>query len=234
MGLPKIKLPIFETKLISTGRKKIKYRPFTVKEEKILLIAQESDDLDQVLTAIKQIITNCCDDVVAEDLPMFDLEYLLMQIRGKSVNNVIEFRITDPDTNKPATIELDIDEIKLVKPKGHDNEISITEDARIIMRYPKIDQVKALLNDSQQETDNIFDVMVSCIDTVVEGDTVYDLDDFSKEEVTEFIESFQTETVNAIKKFFDTMPVLRCEKKYINANGEEKKIVLEGTETFFI
>jgi hypothetical protein len=234
MGLPKIKLPIFETKLISTGRKKIKYRPFTVKEEKILLIAQESDDLDQVLTAIKQIITNCCDDVVAEDLPMFDLEYLLMQIRGKSVNNVIEFRITDPDTNKPATIELDIDEIKLVKPKGHDKEISITEDARIIMRYPKIDQVKALLNDSQQETDNIFDVMVSCIDTVVEGDTVYDLDDFSKEEVTEFIESFQTETVNAIKKFFDTMPVLRCEKKYINANGEEKKIVLEGTETFFI
>jgi len=234
MGLPKIDLPMFETKLISTGRKKIKYRPFTVKEEKILLIAQESDDIEQVILAIKQIINNCCQDVVVDDLPMFDMEYLLMQIRGKSVNNVIEFQITDPETEKPVGIELDIDEIKMIKPKDHNREIAISEDAYIIMEYPKLDQVTTFLNPDQNEADNIYDVMLSCIGSVVQGDTVYNLDDFSKEEVLEFVESFTTETVNDIKQFFDTMPVMRVETKYTNADGDEKKVVLEGVETFFI
>ena len=234
MGLPKIDLPIFETKLISTGRKKIKYRPFTVKEEKILLIAQESSDIDQVILAIKQIIGNCCKDVNVDKLPMFDMEYLLMQIRGKSVNNVIEFRITDPDTEKPVDLEMDIDEVSIVKPKGHNREISITEDAYIIMGYPKLAEVAKMLNPEQSEADNVYDVMLACIESVVEGDTTYDLDDFTKEEVQEFIESFTTETVESVKKFFDTMPVLKCEKEYVNANGDKKKIVLEGVETFFI
>ena len=234
MGLPKIDLPIFETKLVSTGRKKIKYRPFTVKEEKILLIAQESDDIDQVLMAIKQIIGNCCKDVVAEELPMFDMEYLLMQIRGKSVNNVIEFQITDPETEKPVMLELDIDDIEIIKPKGHNREIAISEDAFIIMKYPTLDQVKTFLNAEQDESQNIFDVMLSCIESVVDGDAVYDLNDFSEEEVFEFVESFTTETVNDIKQFFDTMPVMKCEQEYINANGDKKKVVLEGVETFFI
>ena len=234
MGLPKIDLPVFETKLISTGRKKIKYRPFTVKEEKILLIAQESDDIDQVILAIKQIITNCCPSVDAEKLPMFDTEYLMMQIRGKSVNNIIEFNITDPETEKTVPIELDIEEIKLSKPKGHNREISIGEDAHLIMSYPRLNELTAFLNAEQNGAENIFDVMVSCIETVVEGDTVYDLEDFSKEEVNEFIDSFTTQTVEDIRMFFETMPVLRCEKEYINANGDKKKIVLEGVETFFI
>lgn len=234
MGLPKIDLPIFETKLISTGRKKIKYRPFTVKEEKILLIAQESDDIDQIILAIKQIINNCCQDVVVEDLPMFDMEYLLMQIRGKSVNNVIDFQITDPETDKPVKLELDIDEIKMIKPKGHNNEIAISDTAFIVMKYPTIDQVKTFLNPEQDESQNVFDIMLSCVESVVDGDVVYSLNDFTDEEVFEFVESFTTETVNGIKQFFDTMPVMKCEKEYVNANGDEKKVVLEGVETFFI
>jgi hypothetical protein len=234
MGLPKIDLPIFETKLISTGRKKIKYRPFTVKEEKILLIAQESDDIDQVLLSIKQIIRNCCQDVDPDALPMFDIEYLLMQIRGKSVNNIIEFQITDPETEKPVMIELDIDEIKIIKPKGHNREVSINEDTRLVMNYPVLDQVSTFVDTENDEAENVFNVMLSCIGSVVEGDTVYDLDDFSKEEVVEFVESFSTQTVEEIKKFFETMPVLKCEKEYVNANGDTKKVVLEGTETFFI
>ena len=234
MGLPKIDLPIFETKLISTGRKKIKYRPFTVKEEKILLIAQESDDIDQIILAIKQIIGNCCQDVVPEDLPMFDMEYLLMQIRGKSVNNVIEFQVTDPETEKPVKLELNIDEINMVKPKGHNREIPISDTAFIVMKYPKVDQVKTFLNPDQDETQNTFDVMLGCIESVVDGDVVYNLDDFSEEEVFEFVESFTTDTVEGMKKFFDTMPVMKCEKEYVNANGDTKKVVLEGVETFFI
>ncbi len=234
MGLPKIDLPVFETKLVSTGRKKIRYRPFTVKEEKILLIAQESDDLAQVILAMKQIISNCCSDVDVEKLPMFDMEYLLMQIRGKSVNNIIEFQITDPETEKPVDIELDIDEIKIVKPKGHTKEIPITDTSYLSMSYPTINQVEGFLNEEQAEADNVFDVMSQCIESVVDGDTVYNLDDFTTEEVIEFIESFQTQTVEAMRKFFETQPVLKCEKEYVNANGDKKKIVLEGTETFFI
>jgi len=234
MGLPKIDLPVFETKLVSTGRKKIRYRPFTVKEEKILLIAQESDDLAQVILAMKQIISNCCSDVDIEKLPMFDMEYLLMQIRGKSVNNVIEFQITDPETEKPVDIELDIDEIKIVKPKGHTKEIPITDTSYLSMSYPTINQVEGFLNEDQAEADNVFDVMSQCIESVVDGDTIYNLDDFTSEEVIEFIESFQTQTVEAMRKFFETQPVLKCEKEYVNANGDKKKIVLEGTETFFI
>jgi hypothetical protein len=234
MGLPKIDLPLFETKLLSTGRKKVKYRPFTVKEEKILLIAQESDDIGQVILAIKQIIGNCCPDVDADELPMFDLEYLLLQIRGKSVNNVISFQITDPETEKPVMLELDIDEIKITKPEGHNPEIALSETSYLVMRYPKLDEVTQFLNPEQDQSRNIYDVMLSCIDTVVEGDTVYKLSDFSDEEVLEFIDSFPTETVEDIKKFFETVPVLRCEQTYTNADGEEKKVVLEGVETFFI
>jgi hypothetical protein len=234
MGLPKIDLPLFETKLLSTGRKKVKYRPFTVKEEKILLIAQESDDIGQVILAIKQIIGNCCPDVDADELPMFDLEYLLLQIRGKSVNNVISFQITDPETEKPVMLELDIDEIEITKPEGHNPEIALSETSYLVMRYPKLDEVTQFLNPEQDQSRNIYDVMLSCIDTVVEGDTVYKLSDFSDEEVLEFIDSFPTETVEDIKKFFETVPVLRCEQTYTNADGEEKQVVLEGVETFFI
>lgn len=234
MGLPKINLPLFETKLISTGRKKIKYRPFTVKEEKILLIAQESDDIEQVILAIKQIIGNCCEDVKVDKLPMFDLEYLLMQIRGKSVNNVIEFQITDPETEKPVTLELNVDEIKMTKPKGHNREISIGEDAYIVMDYPMLDDVTKFLNTDEEKDNNIFDIMLSCIGSVVQGDEVYNLEDFSEEEVLEFVDSFSTQTIEKIKEFFETIPVMRCEQTYTNANGDEKQVVLEGVETFFI
>lgn len=234
MGLPKIDLPLFETKLLSTGKKKIKYRPFTVKEEKILLIAQESDEIEQVILAIKQIIGNCCQDVNVDELPMFDLEYLLLQIRGKSVNNVISFQITDPDTEKPVMLELDIDEIEITKPEGHNPEIPLGEDSYLVMRYPKLDEVTQFLNPEQDQARNIYDVMLSCIDTVVEGDTVHKLSEFSDEEVLEFVDSFATETVEDIKKFFETVPVLKCEQTYTNADGEEKKVVLEGVETFFI
>ena len=234
MGLPKIDLPVFETKLISTGRKKIKYRPFTVKEEKILLIAQESDEIDQIILAIKQIIGNCCSDVVAEDLPMFDLEYLLLQIRGKSVNNVIEFQITDPETEKPVTLELDIADVEITKPKGHNREIPLGEDSYLVMRYPKLEEVTKFFDAEQDQAKNVYDVMLACIDTVVEGDTIHKLDSFTDEEVLEFVDSFSTQTVEEIKTFFDTVPVLRCEQTYTNANGDEKKVILEGVETFFI
>ena len=233
MGLPKIDLPIFETKLISTGRKKIKYRPFTVKEEKVLLIGQESNDIDQVILAIKQVIGNCCSDVNVDKLPMFDMEYLLLQIRGKSVNNVIDFTINDPETEKPVQIEMDIDDVKIQKSKEHNKNISIGEDAYLVMEYPTLEEVTKYADNNGNETAAL-DIMLSCIDSVVQGDTVYKLEDFDETEINEFLDSFSTQTLQDVKKFFDTMPVLKFETTYVNANDEVKKLVLEGTETFFI
>ena len=234
MGLPKIDLPLFETQLVSV-KNKIKFRPFTVKEEKILLIAQEADEIDQVILAIKQIVGNCCEESLnVDDLPMFDLEYLLMQIRAKSVNNVITFTITDPDTDKPVEIELDIDDIKLRESEEHSKEIVIDDDKYLIMKYPRIAQVSSFSNTDNSQTQNVFDVMSECIETVVDGDTTYDLKDFEDKEVVEFIDSFSSETVNGIKKFFETIPVLSAEAKYLNTEGKEKTVVLEGMETFFI
>lgn len=233
MGLPKIDLPLFETQLVSI-KDKVRFRPFTVKEEKILLIAQEADEMNQVILAIKQIVGNCCEGVDVDELPMFDLEYLLLQIRAKSVNNVINFTISDPDTGKPVEIELDVDDIKLKMNEEHSTQVAIDDDKYLIMRYPRIAQVASFSNIENTQTKNVFDVMSECVETVVDGDSTYDLSDFEDEEVLEFIDSLSTETVNGIKKFFETIPILSTETKYLNSKGEEKKVVLEGMETFFI
>lgn len=233
MALPKIELPLFETTLFSTG-KKVKFRPFTVKEEKILLIAQEANDIDQTLLAIRQIITNCVYDVDVETLPMFDMEYLMLQLRAKSVNNMITFNITDPDTQKPVEIELNIDDIKLTTDEKHSKEINVSDDMRLIMRYPRLDEVAIFKDYKGNEVNTLFDIMIACIDCVVDGDSVSKLEDFSKEEIKEFIESFPGKVINDLKTFFETIPVLRYEAKYVNADGNEKTLVLEGMETFFI
>ena len=126
MGLPKIDLPLFETKLLSTG-KTVKYRPFTVKEEKILLMAQEAQEPNQVILSMRQIVTNCCVDVNVDELPMFELEYLMMQIRSKSVNNVITFNVKDEETGEDVQLELDIDEIVLHTDESHSKEIKVND-----------------------------------------------------------------------------------------------------------
>ena len=227
MGLPKIDLPVFETKLISTGRKKIKYRPFTVKEEKILLIAQESDEIDQIILAIKQIIGNCCSDVVAEDLPMFDLEYLLLQIRGKSVNNVIEFQITDPETEKQVRLTLDIENVSLTKPEEGLQEVKINDEYTLVLKYPTIDEyAKILTMDSGDPLINYI-LMVSCLDKIVSEDEVHNFKEYSDEDIYAFVDNLSAAVIKGIEKFFENIPKLRHEMKYVNENGDEETIELK-------
>ena len=233
MALPKIELPLFETKLFSTG-KTVKFRPFTVKEEKILLIAQEANEVDQTLLAIRQIIGNCVYDLDVEALPMFDMEYLMLQLRAKSVNNVITFNITDPDTQKPVEIELDIDTIALTVDERHSKEIVVNDDMRLIMRYPRLDEVSKFKGYEGNEVNTLFDIMISCIDCVVDGDTVSRMGDFTHQEIQDLVESFPGKVIEELKLFLETIPVLRYEAKYVNSNGDEKTLVLEGMETFFI
>lgn len=233
MALPKIDLPLFELNLPSDDSV-VKYRPFTVKEEKILLVAQESKDPNQMVLAMRQIASNCCPGLDVDELPMFDLEYVMLQVRSKSIDNKISFSITDPDTNNPVALELDIDDIDLLVDPDHTKEITISDDMYLMMRYPRLNEVSVFLNVVENPTESLFDVMVSCIDCVVTGDEVQKLSDFSKDEVMSFIETFPGGTIDAIQKFFETMPKLRFQSKYMNSEGEEKEVVLEGTETFFL
>jgi len=243
MALPKIDLPLFETQLHSTGEL-IKYRPFTVKEEKVLLVAQESSDPKQMILAMKQIAGNCCVDIDIETLPMFDLEYVMLQIRAKSVNNEITFTVEDKDTGKPIEISLVVDDITLHVPENHSKKIDVSDDMYLMMRYPTLEEVGmflelASLDGTEEENntkvaDTLYDVMISCIDTVVNGDEVENLSEYSTDEVTEFIDSFPGGTIESLKGFFESVPTLRYSTKYTTDEGEEKELVLEGTETFFL
>ena len=233
MALPKIDLPLFELNLPSDDSV-VKYRPFTVKEEKILLVAQESKDPNQMVLAMRQIATNCCPDINIDELAMFDLEYIMLQIRAKSIDNKINFTINDPDTNNPVNLELDIDEIDLTTDESHTKEITISDEMYLMMRYPRLNEVSVFLNVVENPTESLFDVMIACIDCVVTGDEVQKLEDFTKEEVIQFVETFPGGTIDAIQKFFETMPKLRFKSTYMNSDGEEKEVLLEGTETFFL
>ena len=231
MSLPKIDLPLFELTLPSTG-KKLKYRPFNVREEKILLLAQEAGDLDQIVLAIKQIITNCVIDVKVDELPMFDLEYILIHIRSKSVNNEIEFSIVDAETEESIKLKLDLNTVVLKVNEKHTKKIAINDEYTLIMKYPTIDKIKEL----RESEDSDYELMVGSIDLLIsnDGDKIYKFSEFSKQEVTTFIEDLNAKTIADIKFFFETLPVLRVEFAYKNNLGNDRTFVLEGLNSFFI
>jgi len=234
MKLPKIDLPIFEAILPSTGEK-VRYRAFTVKEEKIMLIAKESSDVDQIIMSIKQVLNNCILDKNLNELAVFDIEFLLTMIRGKSVNNIIDFSVRDPDTQEEVKLSLDIEDINIVRDDKHTDVIRVNDDYVLYMKYPNFDSY--IVTFSQKSTNDpmaYYDVMVQCMDKLVSEDTVYKLSEFSPEEVDQFIESLGTDVIGRIQQFFETMPKLRHEIKYKNKNGDDKTFVIEGTDSFFI
>jgi hypothetical protein len=235
MPLPKIDQPLFEMTVPSNGDK-VKYRPFTVKEEKILLIAQESKDIEQVIMSIKQILTNCIQNYDIEKLAVFDLEYILLQIRAKAVNNVLRFKVVDPDTDEEVELELNVDDIDVVRSEKHSKVVKVTDDIALSMKYPTIDFIRSLQQDDEavSQENAIFELMKGCIEAVVEGDKVYKLKDFTEEEIGDFLDSLNSTVIGNVKDFFDTIPKMRYETKYRLKDGTEKTFVAEGTETFFI
>ena len=233
MGLPKINQPLFELTIPST-QQKVKYRPFTVKEEKILLVAQQSGELEQIVLAIKQIIGNCIEGIDAENLAMFDIEYIMLKIRAQSVNNEIQFTIKDPETKEDVPLTINLNDVELKKNQNHTNIIELGPEFKIVMRYPTLNELKALAN-ANNATDALFDAMIGCIDSIVEGeDTVYQLKEFPQKEIDEFVESLTSKTVSDIRQFFETVPVLRIECPYTNSKGNQKTFVVEGLQSFFI
>jgi len=233
MALPKIDLPIFELELPSTG-KKVKYRPFTVKEEKILLVAQESKEPEQTVLSVKQIVNNCLIDIDVEKLAMFDLEYVILMLRSKSVDNNIRFAVKDPDTKETVELEIDINEVKVTRSEDHTNKIAINDEYTLYLRYPTIAEfIKIAKSDPKDPLINYF-IMISCLDKIVSEDTVYKMEDYTDQEIDEFMENLQGDVVKKIQKFFETMPKLRHELKYKNKEGKEQTFVIEGMRSFFI
>jgi hypothetical protein len=233
MALPKIDMPLFEMTLPSSG-KKIKYRPFTVKEEKILLIAQESKELKAAINAVKQIVNNCLIDSNIEDFAMFDLEYVLLLLRSKSIDNNIKFAIKDPETEETVVLELDLNEVKVTKHENHTNRIEVNEEYTLFLKYPTIEQFTQFVEDEKNNPLTSYNVMISCLDKIASKEEVYKFSDYTPAEIDSFMDDLSGEVLMKIKEFFDTMPKLRHEMKYKNTNGIEKTFVLEGMQSFFI
>ena len=238
MPLPTIATPTYELELPSTG-KKISYRPFLVKEEKLLVLALESEDVREISNAIKAVLKNCIltKGVKVETLPTFDIEYLFLNIRGKSVGEEVEVNIIAPDdgeTTIPITIA--IDEIKVVKSKEHTNKIKLDDSLMMELKYPSLDQFIKNNFDfgTDVSIDQSFDLIASCIDKIYSEEEVWTASDVTKKELVDFLEQMNSIQFKEVEKFFTTMPKLSHEITVKNPKTEvESTVVLEGLSSFF-
>ena len=236
MALPKLEVPIYELTVPSTDEK-IKYRPFLIKEEKILLIAMESGENEDVIQAVKQIVSECTFNTLKlGDMPMFDVEYIFLQIRSKSVGEVSKLKILCRDDGETyANVEVDLTEIEVQVNDDHTNKIEFTDEMGVIMKYPTIDSFStAGISDITHE--NMLDVIVACIDKIYDkkGEEVYDSKDSSKKELMDFVEGMNTTQFQDVQAFFDSMPKLRHEITVVNPKTKVENIVaLSGLNDFF-
>ena len=238
MPLPKIATPTYELTLPST-KKKIKYRPFLVKEEKLLVLALESDDSKQITNAIKAVLKSCIETrgVKVETLPTFDIEYLFLNIRGKSVGEEVEVNIIAPDdgeTEIPITIQLD--DIKVQEGEGHEKRIKLDDNLMMEMKYPSLDEFIKNNFDIKGDVDidKSFELIGSCIDKIFSEEDVWSTADCTKKEITEFLGQMNSVQFKQIEKFFDTMPKLSYQVEVTNPKTEVKStVVLEGLSSFF-
>jgi len=241
MPLPKIATPSYELELPSSG-KTIQYRPFLVKEEKLLVIALESEDTKQITNAIKAVIKSCVltKGVKVESLPTFDIEFLFLNIRGKSVGEDIDLKLICPDDEKTeVNVSISLDDIKVQKPEGHSNQIKLDNNLMMELKYPSLNEfIKNNFdpNDSTRNPmDQSFDLIGSCIDKIYSKDEVWAADDCSKKEINEFLDSMNSNQFKEVEKFFETMPKLSHTVKVYNPTTKvESDVVLEGLASFFV
>ena len=238
MPLPKISTPTYELELPSTGET-IQYRPFLVKEEKLLVIALESEDIKQITAAIKTVIKNCIitKNIKVESLPTFDIEYLFLNIRGKSVGEELDVNIICPDDGETQVpVKINLDDIKVQKNEEHSNRIKLDDSIMMEMKYPSLDQfIKNNFDFSNKNAmDQSFDLIASCIDKIFTEEEVWTTSDVTKKEMNDFLESMNSSQFKDIEKFFETMPKLSHTIKVTNPVTEvESEVVLEGLASFF-
>jgi len=233
MPLPKIDTPIFEMTIPSQD-KTIKFRPFLVKEEKILLIAQQSDSDKDIILAIKQILNNCIidSDFDVDSLATFDLEYMFLKLRARSVNNVIEVSYRDIEDDKVYTFEIDLDEVEIQKTETQSNKIKINDEIGMIMKYPSVQTINNI-PENVTGTDVVEYLVRSCIDKIYDEDNVYIISEEPEEEVQAFIDNLDVETYDKIRQFFSDLPKMYHKIEYKNSLGNDRSIELTSLRDFF-
>lgn len=240
--LPKIDVPIYELKLISND-KTIRYRPFTVKEEKLFLMALESNDTESTIKTIKQVINNCIlDEVDVNSLPMFDLEYIFLHLRAKSIGEEVQLKykcnndiVTEEETKKCGNLvefSFNVLEVEPIKSEKHDKKIQLSDNLGIVLKYPTFELIEK--NKDKQDVEGLISTIIGCIDYVYDESEIYYAKDTPENELVEFVDSLQTKDLEKIKLFFDTSPKLekrldfKCKKC-----GHEEEINLQGIQNFF-
>ena len=238
MPLPKINTPTYELILPSTG-KKIKYRPFLVREEKILIMALEGENNEEITNAIIQILSDCIltKGINVSKLATFDIEYLFLNVRAKSVGETVEVNVTCPDDNKTSVqMEINIDSIKVQKTRGHKSTIKLDDQYSMKLKYPSMDEFIDSNFESNQESDvnKSLNMITSCIEMIYDEEESWNASDSTQQELEEFIEQLNSKQFKSIEKFFETMPKLSHKIKVTNpATGVESEVVLEGLASFF-
>ena len=234
MALPKVVAPTYELELPSNG-KKIKYRPFLVKEEKVLLIAMDSGDEKQITQATVDVIKACVTSrIKVEELPSFDLEYLFLKIRAASVGEEITVNVVCMDDNKTKVQHtININDVQVFRPKGHNEKVMINKNVGVIMKYPKLDHFIDFGVRGETNMDGL-DIIVGCIDQIFDGEDVTESSECTTKELKEFIESLTQRQFNKVSKFFETMPKLQHKFEVVNPNTKKSSTyTLKGLQSFF-
>ena len=240
MPLPTIETPTYELKLHSSN-KKIRYRPFLVKEEKVLIIALESKDQTAITQAVKEVLKKCVltKGVDVDNLPTFDIEHIFLNIRAKSIGEDIKLTVTCPDDNETkVSVTIYVDEIKVIKPKGHTKDIVLDDKLTLRMKYPSLNQFieNNFSTDDETETmvDKTFKVVADCMDTIFTGEDAWEAKDYTPQERMDFVEQLNSSQYKKVENFFSTMPKLSHKIEVVNPNTKKKgSVVLEGLADFF-
>lgn len=233
MALPKLDKPLFDLEVPSQN-KTVKARPFVVKEEKILLTAQQSGQEKDIVLGIKQVLTNCIQDPSfdIDSLTTFDLEFMFLKLRSRSVNNIIDVSYRDNEDDKIYDFQIDLDQVELLKTKPVNNKIMVTEDIGIIMKFPSVTVLENVPDDIKS-TDLVEYLVRSCIDQIFDENEVYLASETPEEELSEFIEGLDIETFTKIREFFDSLPSLYYKLEYTNSLGNKREIELRTLSDFF-
>ena len=234
MGLPKLNTAVHILELPSTGEE-IKFRPFLVKEQKLLMLAQESEDDKQIFEAMTTIIKSCTfDRVDTETSPLFDIEYIFLKLRAKSVGEKAKLRLLCPDDEKTyVNKEIDLDKIEIQMTEGHTNIANITDKIKIVMKYPRLSDMRNVEQMGLNTVTQAFTILKHCIWEVHDGEKVYNRVDISDKDIEEFIDSFDTTQLEKVMSFFETMPKLRHITKIKNPKTKvESEITIEGLQSF--
>ena len=231
MALPKLNAPTHKLVLPSTGDE-ITFRPFLVKEQKLLLMAQQNDNENEIVDNVVQIINNCT-GLDTSNLPVFDVEYLFLKIRAKSVGDIVQLSIKCPDDEETfADVTVDLDEVGVQIDESHSNIVNITDDIKMIMKYPQMTDIK-LNNINKTETESVFEILKKCILEVHNGDEIINSVDMKPEEISEFIDSLNTQQFESIMQFFNTMPKVRHIVEVTNPKTKVTgEVLLEGLQSF--